>query len=39
VLEDGVIVGRGTHQSLLDDCETYREIVESQLSGRRRPHE
>jgi ATP-binding cassette subfamily B protein len=33
VLEDGVIVGRGTHESLLADCETYREIVESQLSA------
>jgi ATP-binding cassette subfamily B protein len=33
VLEDGQIVGRGTHESLLEDCETYREIVESQLSA------
>ncbi|MFC6356336.1 ABC transporter ATP-binding protein [Luethyella okanaganae] len=32
VLDDGVIVGRGTHDELLEDNETYREIVESQLS-------
>jgi ATP-binding cassette subfamily B protein len=33
VLEDGRVVGRGTHESLLEDCETYQEIVESQLSA------
>ena len=33
VLEDGVIVGRGTHDELLADNSTYREIVESQLSA------
>lgn len=33
VLEDGVVVGRGTHESLLDDCPTYQEIVASQLSA------
>jgi len=32
VLEDGVIVGTGTHPELLESCETYREIVDSQLS-------
>jgi ATP-binding cassette subfamily B protein len=31
VLEDGRIVGRGTHGELLETCETYAEIVESQL--------
>ncbi|CAN5363490.1 ABC transporter ATP-binding protein [soil metagenome] len=31
VLEDGAIVGRGTHQELLASSETYREIVDSQL--------
>jgi ATP-binding cassette subfamily B protein len=31
VLEDGVIVGRGTHDELLAESETYREIVDSQL--------
>lgn len=33
VLEDGEIVGRGTHDELLATNETYREIVESQLSA------
>ena len=32
VLDDGVIVGRGTHDELLESNDTYREIVESQLS-------
>jgi ATP-binding cassette subfamily B protein len=32
VLEHGRIVGTGTHDQLLDTCETYREIVDSQLS-------
>ncbi|WP_199711094.1 ABC transporter ATP-binding protein [Tessaracoccus antarcticus] len=33
VLEHGEIVGRGTHDELLENCETYQEIVESQLSA------
>jgi ATP-binding cassette subfamily B protein len=33
VLEDGLVVGRGRHQELLETCPTYREIVESQLSA------
>ncbi len=33
VLEDGVVVGRGTHAELLDTCPTYLEIVSSQLSA------
>jgi ATP-binding cassette subfamily B multidrug efflux pump len=33
VLEDGVVVGRGTHDELLADSPTYQEIVESQLSA------
>lgn len=33
VLEDGGIVGRGTHDELLESCRTYQEIVESQLSA------
>lgn len=32
VLDAGVIVGRGTHDQLLQTNETYQEIVESQLS-------
>ena len=31
VLDDGVIVGRGTHGELVRDCATYAEIVDSQL--------
>ena len=33
VLEDGRVVGRGTHHELLGDCETYQEIVTSQLTA------
>ena len=33
VLEDGRVVGRGSHEELLTDCPTYQEIVESQLSA------
>jgi ATP-binding cassette subfamily B protein len=32
VLDDGKIVGEGTHQQLLKDCDVYREIAYSQLS-------
>jgi ATP-binding cassette, subfamily B, multidrug efflux pump len=31
VLEDGEIIGRGTHDELLVSCPTYAEIVESQI--------
>jgi ATP-binding cassette subfamily B protein len=31
VLEDGEIIGRGTHDELLQTCPTYIEIVESQM--------
>ncbi|WP_104088751.1 MULTISPECIES: ABC transporter ATP-binding protein [unclassified Cryobacterium] len=33
VLEDGRIVGRGTHEQLLDSNTTYQEIVSSQLTA------
>ena len=33
VLEDGTIVGKGTHEELLATSTTYREIVESQLGA------
>ncbi|MFC3480096.1 ABC transporter ATP-binding protein [Kocuria carniphila] len=33
VLEHGRITARGTHRELLDSSDTYREIVESQLSA------
>lgn len=31
VLDDGKMVGKGTHESLLQDCEVYREIYYSQF--------
>ncbi len=33
VVEDGQVVGRGTHDELVADCATYQEIVSSQLSA------
>jgi len=33
VLEDGEVVGRGRHAELLETCETYQEIVRSQLTA------
>jgi ATP-binding cassette subfamily B protein len=33
VLDEGRIVGQGTHQHLMADCETYQEIALSQLSA------
>lgn len=32
VLNEGEIVGKGTHEELLKGCETYREIAKSQMS-------
>ena len=32
VLDEGTIVGAGTHAELMETCETYREIVQSQLT-------
>ncbi len=32
VLEEGRVVGHGTHRELLKSCEAYREIAESQLT-------
>lgn len=32
VLDEGVIIGKGTHDQLLETCETYREIAVSQLA-------
>lgn len=31
-LDDGKIVGKGTHEELMENCETYRQIALSQLS-------
>lgn len=33
VLEDGCVVGQGTHEALLSDCAVYREIYDSQFKG------
>jgi ATP-binding cassette subfamily B multidrug efflux pump len=33
VLEDGQVVGRGRHEELLESCETYQQIVASQLTA------
>ena len=33
VLDAGRVVGNGTHEALMTDCETYREIVLSQLTA------
>jgi ATP-binding cassette subfamily B protein len=31
VLEDGLVIGRGTHDELMRECPTYAEIVQSQI--------
>ncbi len=33
VLDEGAVVGSGTHAELMETCETYREIVFSQISA------
>ncbi len=33
VLKDGRIAGKGTHEELVERCEVYREIAESQMKG------
>ena len=33
VLEDGALVGQGTHDALLESCAVYREIYDSQFKG------
>ena len=32
VLDEGCVVGQGTHQELLNTCDVYRQIAMSQLS-------
>lgn len=34
VLDDGKIVGKGTHKELLKDCDVYMQIAQSQLSAK-----
>ena len=33
VLDEGKIIGMGDHEHLLENCEEYREISESQMGG------
>ena len=33
VLDEGAIIGMGTHEQLLDSCDVYREISQSQMGG------
>lgn len=39
VLDEGRIVGKGTHKELLQSCEVYRQIASSQLSKEELNHE
>ena len=39
VLENGEIVGKGTHEQLMKDCKTYQEIAYSQLSKEELSHD
>ena len=34
VLDDGKIVGKGTHEELMKSCEVYQQIAKSQLSAK-----
>ena len=34
VLDEGEVVGKGTHGELMETCETYREMASSQLTGK-----
>lgn len=36
VMEEGAVIGRGTHEELMETCEGYREIVISQMGAERR---
>lgn len=33
VLDNGCIIGKGTHDELMESCEIYREIADSQMGG------
>lgn len=39
VLEDGHVIGQGTHKELMKSCEVYRQIASSQLSEEELAHE
>ena len=36
MLDDGQAVGIGTHQQLLESCQVYREIFQSQYESQRK---
>ena len=38
VLDQGKVVGQGTHEELLDNCDVYRQIAQSQLSENELKH-
>ena len=33
VLEDGEVIGYGTHEDLMSSCQVYKEISTSQMGG------
>ena len=33
VIEDGIVIGQGKHEDLLENCSEYREISDSQMGG------
>jgi len=33
VLEDGEVIGMGTHEELISTCDAYKEISDSQMGG------
>ena len=33
VIDDGEMIGYGTHEELIKSCDVYREISDSQLGG------
>ena len=39
VLDEGKIIGTGTHEELMENCEVYKQIALSQLSERSCHHE
>ena len=39
VLDEGKIVGKGTHEELMKNCDVYQEIAYSQLSKEELGHE
>jgi len=38
VMEDGEIIGSGTHHELMDTCDVYQDIYQSQLGKKEVPY-